>query len=334
MPRKNIGRFRFSEKRVSISRLNNIAEAVERMDSAFGGRSLGSVIGADATPHPTNICMVRLTENVGPDESSEFRDRIGVVQYYNDNEYKWKDTYPEVYINIVTMPYGHFPVPVNTKVVCWYHRQSGKYVILNNPQVLHVRTVDPAEGDYPTAASKTYPVAYVITEYENEVDVTELLVDEIMDDDVERLTPSPPHGGKSHDAPADQSEENPDAEIDTQDTKYGYVYNLGDGYIPKGTTIHAWFYCGQLYTNYQGGGLIGRTKTAIGPVVGTTWPYQLGSGTVDVAEVNTSLELIDSGAELTVYNMTHWTVPADTLVQIKYVQGYPFVDVDDCPNAT
>ena len=332
MPRKNIGKFRWTDGGVSIRRLNKIAEAVERLDTLTGGHNnaSGTINSLKDTP-PTTLCMVRMTESVGPDESSEFRDRRGVLQWYDSEQYKWKDTYPEVYIDIVTMPYGHFPVPVNTKVVCWYHRQAGKYVILNNPQVLHVRTVDPAEGDYPTAASKTYPVAFVITEYENEVDVQELDVDEIMDDDVERLTPSPPHGGKDFTA----TEE---GEISTEDTKYGYVFNLGDGYIPLGTTIHAWFYCGQLYTYFHGGGgVIGRTKTGgITAMEGSTWPYQLGRGTVDIATIQGDVdkELVDSGEEMTVYNSTRSIIPADVIVQIKYVNGVAFVDVEDCEDGT
>lgn len=327
MAKKKIGRFSRSEGGVSLARLNKIAEAVERLDSNFGGRKFGGPFNATVAEAPVSMAMVRLTEDVGPDESSEFRDRQGVLQYWDPVQYKWKDTYPETYVNIVSMAYGHFPVPRDTIVLCWYSRQAGKYVIINNPQVLHVRTVDPASGEYPTgAASKTYPIAFINTRYENRLDVTELEDSDFMESDVNRLTPAQPHGGKNTSGTPAQGEP------DTTDEKYGYVYNLGTGYIPKDTDIHAWFVCGQLYTYYVGGGVIGRTQGEIAAMSGTDWPYKPGSGEVDVAEWNRFMELVDSGSDLLVYNTTRTTVQAGKIVQIKYVDGVPVIDVEDCDN--
>lgn len=322
--RKRIRRPKLSDGKVSVSMLNELIDSVERLDRIVSGAGFNGSIAAQSRPEPTNIRLVRMSEPIGPDESSEFRDRTGVVQYWNPGLYKWTDYDPEIELQVVSMPYGHFPVPTDTIVATYYHHQSGKHVVLNPPQIHHVRTVDPYTGQYPVGGnSKTYPVAYTVTAYENRLDEQELTEDELFEDENNRLAPSPPHGGKSDGT--------------TTDEKYGYVFNLGDGYIPKGTVVHAWFYCGQLYTYYGGGGVIGRTQSeGISAMSGVTWPYALGSGMIDVAEISgdQNKELLNSNSEMRVYNSTHWTVPADTVVQIKYVNGVPFVDVDDCPNAS
>lgn len=317
--KKRFRRVRLSDTHLQVSVLNSMMESIERLDSIISKSGVSGSIIAEKGAATESIRLVRMTENIGPDESSEFRERTGVVRFWNPVECKWKDTDPAIEVDVIATPYGHFPVPEDTIVATYFHKQSNKHIVLNPPQILHVRTVDPYTGSYPTAASKTYPIAFTITSYENELNAE--LDSELMDDDVNRLAPSPPHGGKSDGT--------------TTDDKYGYVYNLGDGYIPIDTDIAAWFACGQLYTYYSSGnGVIGRTKTGgISAMTGSTWPYQLGSGTVDVALIQgeTSKELVDSNTDLLVYNSTHWTIPADTVIQIKYVNGVPFVDVDDCP---
>lgn len=332
MPRRRIGRFSPIEGGVSLSRLNRIAEAVERLDRVHGGMPFTGSINASQQPAQTSLVMVRMTENIGPDESSEFRDRQGVVQRWDPSLFKWMDTYPEVYIDVVCQPFGHFPVPRDSVVLCWYSKQAGKYVVINNPQIIHAVTCEPADPEtpYPTTGTNgVYPIAFVTTSFSNNVNSS--LSHSIMDDDVERLTPSPPHGGKNTEGdPPEEGDRTPY----TVDTKYGYVCNIGPSYIPSGTVIHCWFAYGQLYTFYGGAsGLIAKTQTdGISAASGTDWPLVLGYGHIEIGipDPTASGRYISSGENGFCYNSTFSTIPGNTFIQCKYIDGSLFVDVESC----
>ncbi len=332
MPRKRFGRFNRSERGVSISRLNNMAESLESLNRIVGSRGFKGTLYTEGSTSNTSLVMVRMSENIGPDESSEFRDRQGILQYWHSTQMKWKDTYPEQYVNLIAMPYGHFPVPRDSIVLCWYHRQSGKYVVINNPQIVHAKTCDPADPaqSYPTTGlNNIYPIGFVTTSYDNNIDSG--LSESFMMDDVERLTPSPPHGGKNTEGdPPGEDEDFPY----TVDEKYGYVCNLGPSYIPNGTVIHCWFSYGQLYTFYGGAsGAIGKTHTdGISAASGSDWPLTLGFGQVEVGvpDPTATGRYISSGVNSACYNMTSATIPGNTFVQLKYIDGALFVDVENC----
>lgn len=319
--KKRIPYFNIREKGVSVKRMNSMVESINRLDRIFARPGISGALVTDKVPSPEAIRLVRMSQPMGPDESSEFRDRTGVVQYWNSTQYKWMDSKvtgvedSEKEIDVVTMPYGHVPIPENTIVATYFHKQSGKHIVLNPPQVVHIRTVEPYTGDYPAAGEgNVYPIAYITTAYENQLGEQELSESEIMEDTVNRIVPSPPHGGK-----------------EASDTKYGYVYNLVDTYIPIDTDLHAWFYCGQLYTAYSSaGGELGVVTAEVSAMPSTTWPFTFGVGTVMRGQFNRFDELESSGTELTVLNSTYASIPVGKLVQIKYIHGRPFVDVVPC----
>lgn len=315
MAKKFIPKFKRSDRRVSVSKLNNMLDAIQRGDRQFGGNRFAGGLIADKMSHGEPFRLLRLDEPIGPDESSEFRDRSGVQRYWDPDEFKWKDTDPEIVIGIVSNPYGHTPIPTDTVVATYYHKQSGQHIVLNPPQVVHIRTVEPYTGDYPRAGeSAVYPIAYITTNYDNALGVQDLAESEIMEDTVNRIVPSPPHGGK-----------------ESSDTKYGYVYNLLSTYIPIETDLQAWFYCGQLYTAYSSaGGEIGLVTGEISPMSGSAFPFTPGTGTVELGQFNRFNEIESAGTSLDVFNSTYATIPVGKLVQIKYIHGLPFVDVVPC----
>lgn len=117
---------------------------------------------------------------------------------------------------------------------------------------------------------------------------------------------------------------------------------VGDGYGPKSGswavfkgypqtttilgTVNTTTGIAHATLNGQISTLVGKTDASIA-AISTNTP---GSGTVSIYALVSST-LTDTNQNVTAYNMTATAVSSGVYVQLKYIDGVPWVDVESCP---
>lgn len=195
------------------------------------------------TPDRTWIRLVEMDEAVGPEESSEFRDRTATVLYWDFDQFKWRRTDPAHVITIVTDPWRHLVIHAGERLLVWFHRQSGKHIPMNPPTFRHAVTSADKSNQYPDPGDfpNVYPIGHVKSSFPipSGSNFTTTPVHTLLSS-LTKNPPQPPHGGTF-----------------VGDVT-GWVFNLaggggdGENYIPEGTPIPTWFHNGQWWTYWVG----------------------------------------------------------------------------------
>ena len=183
-----------------------------------------------------------MDEAVGPEESSEFRDRTATVLYWDFDLFMWRRTDPAHIITIVTDPWQHLVIHAGQRLLVWFHRQSGKHIPINPPTFRHAVTSADHANQYPDPEDfpNVYPIGHVKSSFPipsgSSFSTTPL---HTVLSSLPTHLPDPPHGGNL--IPGDVT---------------GWVFNLAgagdDTYIPEGTVIPTWFHNGQWWTYWLG----------------------------------------------------------------------------------
>lgn len=209
-------------QRQTATSLNDLQRTVEGLDVMRMGDGGGNgiscgVFAASRKPVPFRLKLVRLTRPGGPEDSSDFRNMSGVVQYWSSAADDFEDSNEEL-DNIID-PYN-LVYDDDDFVVVYPHGQSGKHIIIPQMTVRHAITVAPDSGTYPTSSTSpdTYPIKFVRLSY----------------------TESPGLQGHtlSYLAPSDPGPDD-------------FVHNIAGAsgnYIPEGTLIWCYFVTGQWFT--------------------------------------------------------------------------------------
>lgn len=246
-PRKKWPQFTPANKKIPLGLWNDLLRTVEGLDGLHSPEGYRSrEIQAPAAPPHTIMRLVELDEAIGPDESSEFRDRRGTVMYWDSSNLLWKRTDPAQQISVITDGFEHLVQDEGQRLAVWYHAQSGKYLPVNPNTMRQVKTCKDKGGYYPVREDcpNVYPIVHITSSYPLPP-VGDFLVTPTHTEmsSISRLSPDTPHGGKA----------------EGEDVT-GYVFNLatgenggdGDSYIPEGNVVPAWFHNGQWWTYWIG----------------------------------------------------------------------------------
>jgi hypothetical protein len=208
---------------------NTVLRRLMRLEARVGGSWSGAVstggFTLDRNQFNAKIKILQLTEAVGPEESSEFRDRAAKLVYYDTQDRAWRTDENSGLVRLVTDPYYHLPWDSGARFAAVFHEQSGKYIPLAQVTIRLVRSVDPDTGDYPeaTGCPNVYPIQHVTSSYTAEPG--RRVPTHTTMESIERL------GGV--------------------DGPHGYVMNLyegADSYIPVGTVFPAFMINKQWWT--------------------------------------------------------------------------------------
>jgi hypothetical protein len=279
-PRKKWPQFTSADKKIPLGLWNDLLRTVEGLDTGSPTEGYASqVVKAPYPPGQTILRLVELDDAIGPDESSEFRDRRGTVLYWDSSNSTWKRTDPAHQVSVITDGFEHLVQDQGQRLVVWFHGQSGKYLPVNPNNMRQLRTCRDAGGSYPTKPDcpNVYPTEHVTSSYSlPSLGTFVVTPTHTAMTSIDRLTPEPPHGGKAG-----------------GDDVTGYVYNLAgggddEGYIPEGTVVPAWFLNGQWWTYWYGLAVCEHSSSMSTPSSSPSSPSTGGCTTTTRSSLSTS----------------------------------------------
>lgn len=205
--------------------LDQTAEIAQRLDRLHAGgfSNSNSSFSSSADRQYSTVYMVKMSEVLGLQSSSGFRNRTATIQILNTRTGQWEPYGGE--LDIVTSAFYDAPYDDEEMVACYLHQ--GKLVPLNYLQIRHAQTVRQSPAlEYPVEDScpNVYPFRFVRLSYPEEQGQQDVAAEYLGQGDT--------------DPPFDD-----------------FVFNLYTGeenYLPEFTIIWVYYLNGQWFTYARG----------------------------------------------------------------------------------